>query len=309
MTLQQLEYVVAIDKYRHFVKAAESCGITQSTLSSMLRKLEEELDLTLFDRNSHPIRPTLAGEEIIKQAKVVLFHSKQLQEMSLSERKKETGHIKLGVTTTVAPYVMPKLFKYIKDIPDLDITAFELYRDEIVRMLKNADLDMAIMSLPGNEPDLLEIPLYKEKLWAYVSPLDPLHDKKEIDFTNMPRERLWALKHEICFQKQITGLDNDYCESARSSIYESGNIATLLRIVEENEGFTLIPELHIPLLRENHKNNLRPFTNPTPFREVSLFVRNDFVRESLLNVVANGIKKIIPKEMQDERLLKYQIRI
>lgn len=165
MTLQQLEYVVAIDKYRHFVKAAESCGITQSTLSSMLRKLEEELDLTLFDRNSHPIRPTLAGEEIIKQAKVVLFHSKQLQEMSLSERKKETGHIKLGVTTTVAPYVMPKLFKYIKDIPDLDITAFELYRDEIVRMLKNADLDMAIMSLPGNEPDLLEIPpLQRETL-------------------------------------------------------------------------------------------------------------------------------------------------
>lgn len=307
MTLQQLEYVVAIDKYRHFVKAAESCGITQSTLSSMLRKLEEELDLTLFDRNSHPIRPTLAGEEIIKQAKVVLFHSKQLQEMSLNERKKETGHIRLGVTTTVAPYIMPKLFKYIKDIPDLDITAFELYRDEIVRMLKNADLDMAIMSLPDHDDDILEIPLYKEKLWAYVSPLDPLYKEETIDFTNMPRERLWALKHEICFQKQIAGLN--YCESRRSSIYESGNIATLLFVVQENEGFTVIPELHIPILREEHKGNLRPFVNPTPYREVSLFVRNDFVRESLLNVVANGIKTIIPKEMQDERLQKYQIRI
>ncbi len=307
MTLQQLEYVIAIDKYRHFVRAADSCGVTQSTLSSMLRKLEEELDLTLFDRDTHPIQPTLAGEKIIKQAKIVIFHAKQLQEMSLTERKIVSGNVKLGITPTIAPYIMPKLFKYINEIPEVTLNAMELQRGKLTEMLKNADIDMAIMSLPCDMEDLLEIPLYDEKIWAYVSPKDPLYKQTEIDFNTMPRERLWALKHEICFQQQIAGLAD--CESERSSIYESGTVPTLLRIVDENEGFTVIPELHIPILRESSKKNLRPLINSTPVRRVSIFIRKDYVRESLLNVIVDAIKKIIPEEMQDERLRKFQIRI
>ncbi len=307
MTLQQLEYVVAVDKYRHFVNAAESCGITQSTLSSMLRKLEEELDIVIFDRNSHPIRPTKAGEAIIQQARVVLYHSKQLMEMSMSERQKECGHINLGVTTTIAPTLMPKLFKYVSGLKDVTLNAKELYRDNIVRMLKRAELDMAIMSLPEQDSDLLEIPLYKEKLWAFVSPNDPLSEEESIDFSNMPHERLWALKHEICFQQQIAGLSS--CESINSSKYESGDVATLLWIVEQNEGFTAIPELQIPLIREEHKHLVKPFVNPTPVRQVSLFVRNDYVRESLLNLMVQGIRQIIPVDMQDEMMQKNMIRI
>lgn len=307
MTLQQLEYVVALDKYRHFVTAAESCNITQSTLSSMLKKLEEELDIIIFDRNSHPIHPTRAGEEIIKQAKVVLFHARQLQELSLDERQKKTGNIRLGVTATIAPYIMPKLFKYVKGYPNLTMKASELYRDTIVKQLKTADLDMAIMSLPEQDEDLLEIPLYKERVLAFVSPSDPLYEEKEIDFSTMPRERFWTLKHEICFQRQISGLH--YCESEHGSMYESGNVPTLLWIVEENGGFTAIPELHVPLIREEHRCYLRPFVNPVPIREVSLFVRNDYVHEGLLQVIIDGIKEIIPKEMQNDHLKKFGVRI
>lgn len=307
MTLQQLEYVIALDQHRHFVNAAESCGITQSTLSSMLRKLEEELDIVIFDRNSHPIRPTKAGEAIIQQAKVVLYHSKQLMEMSMSERQKACGHINLGVTTTIAPTLMPKLFKYVSGLKDVTLTAKELYRDDIVRMLKRAELDMAIMSLPEQECDLLEIPLYKERLWAFVSPNDPLSQAESIDFSNMPHERLWALKHEICFQQQIAGLN--CCEPIGNSKYESGDVATLLWIVEQNEGFTTVPELQIPLIREEHKHLVKPFVNPTPIRQVSLFVRNDYVRESLLNLMVQGIRQIIPVDMQDEMMQKDVIRI
>lgn len=307
MTLQQLEYIVAIDEHRHFVKAAEACGITQSTLSSMVHKLEEELDLTIFDRNSHPIRPTLAGEQILKQARVVIFHSKQLEEMSKNERKSISGNIRLGITPTVAPYIIPKLFRYINTIPDITITADEFYHNNLVQKLKNAELDIVIMSYPGNNGTFLEIPLYREKLWAYVSSNDPLFNEESIDFNTMPRERLWALKNEICFQRQLSGLC--YMESKRSSMYESGNITTLIRIADENEGFTIIPELHIPILKENRKANIRPFKEPCPERVVSLFVRHDFVREGLLNVIADGIKTIIPQEMLDSRLLKYPIRL
>lgn len=307
MTLQQLEYVIALDQYRHFVKAADACGITQSTLSSMLHKLEEELDLQIFDRNSHPIKPTIAGEQIIKQAKVVLFHSNQLKELSQNEHTNESGKIRLGVTPTVATYIIPKLFSYIGSKPDVTMEAYELHRSRLVAKLKNAELDMVIMSLPQKDEDLLEIPLYKEKLWVYVSPKDELYTQKSFDFDLLPKNRLWALKHEICFCRQVSEL-SDY-ESERNSLYESGNIATLIRIVDENAGYTLIPELHIPFLREVCKKNLRPFIDPVPVRNVSLFVRSDYVRSGLLNVISEGIKTIIPEDMLDERLKKYKIKL
>lgn len=307
MTLQQLEYIIALDDYRHFVRAAEACNITQSTLSSMLHKLEEELDLLIFDRNSHPIKPTLAGEQIIKQARVVLFHSNQLKELSQTEHNGTSGHIRLGVTPTVAPYIIPELFRYLHTIPNVTMTASELYRDKLIEMLKSAELDMVIMSLPKKDDQLLEIPLFKEKLWVYVSPKDELYKQTTINFDTMPRDRLWALKHEICFQKQL----EDYYEyeSERSSMYESGTLATLLRTVNANSGFTVLTELHIPLIRECDLHSLRPFEEPAPVRNVSLFVRADYVRSGLLNIIADGIKTIIPRHMLDERLLKYKIKL
>lgn len=307
MTLQQLEYILAVDKHRHFIKAAESCGITQSTLSTLIRKLEEELDIIIFDRNSHPVKPTLAGEQIINQAKVVLFHSRQLQEMSLSERKKASGHIRMGVTPTIAPYIIPKLFHYIDEIPEVTMQASELHRPQLIRQLKEADLDMVIMSLPHKEDGLLEIPLYEEKFYAYVSPDDELWKEESICSETLNRENMWALKNEICFQKQVSGFCDQ--ESERTSRYESGNIATLLHIVNENKGFTVVPELHLPMLRPEHLKNIRPLVNPVPIREVSLFLRSDYVRESLINIIVKGIKTIIPQEMLNERIVKYQVRL
>ena len=288
MTLQQLEYVLALAEYQQFVKAAEACGITQSTLSSMIKKLEEELDIVIFDRNSHPLKPTLAGEAVISQARVVLYHSKQLQEMTLSERKKAMGNIKIGITPTIAPYIIPKLFRYIDTIPEVDIQASEQDRDKVISHLKTAQLDMGIMSLPGEVEGLLEIPLYRERFFAYVSPRDPLYAQETINYSTMPRERFWALRNEICFKLQMS--DNVDEESLRSSFYEAGNVATLLHIINENTGFTAIPELHLPMLRPEHQKHVRPLVDPVPERQVSLFVRKDYVREGLLNIVAEGIK-------------------
>lgn len=302
-----MEYIIAVDNYRHFVKAADSCGITQPTLSSMIRKLEEELDVVIFDRNSHPVRPTIAGEEVLRQARMVVYHAKQLQETSLSEKKRASGNIHIGITPTIAPYIIPKLFHRVNDNPDITMQASELHRNVLIDKLKNAELDMAIMSCPHEVEGLLSVPLYREKFFAYVSPSDPLYDQESICSRTMPSERLWALKHEISFQLQVS----EFCdqESQRSLLYESGSVATLLHIVNENEGFTIIPELHIPMIREEHRCNLRPLVDPVPVRNVSLFIRNDYVREALLNFVVNAIKTIVPEHMIDEHLLKYPVRL
>ena len=308
MTLQQLEYIVAVDAHRHFVRAAESCGVTQSTLSSLIKKLEDELDVVIFDRNSHPVEPTLAGMQVISQAKVILYNSRQLQEMALTERQRVGGKLRMGITPTIAPYILPKMFAYLrKNYPEIIIRARELNRDEILLKLRKAELDMAIMSLAHKEDDLLEIPLYHEKLVAYVSPLDSLYQQTEISSHEIPRERLWELKQEICFQEQLP----EFCDedNTHKAVFESGCMAALVMIVDANGGYTVMPELHIPLLREAMQRNIRPLVNPIPTREVSLFVRKDYVREGMLNVIADAVKTIVPLEMLDEHISKYKIRL
>lgn len=307
MTLQQLEYILAIDEHRHFVRAAESCGITQSTLSSMLKKLEEELDLVIFDRNSHPVCPTEAGQEVLRQARIVLYHANQLKESILSERQKAQGNINIGITPTIAPCIIPALFRYVNQLPGVNIRASELNRDRVIEGLRTARIDMAIMSLTHPIEGLLEIPLYTEKFVAYISPNDPLIQEDSLGSTAMPLERIWVLQHEISFQDQVDTFSTQ--EAGRRSIYASGNIATLLHLINANDGFTVLPELHVPMLRPADQHNVRPLINPVPTRRVSLFVREDYVREGMLNIIADAIKTIIPQHMLDEHLLRYPIRL
>lgn len=307
MTLQQLEYIIALDEQRHFAKAAELCNITQSTMSLMIRKLEDELDITIFDRKVHPIKPTLAGESLIKQARIVLFHSKQLLKLSQNERQKTSGEIRLGVTSTIAPYIMPKFFKYLNDFTDIKLKVKEMYNCDIVGKLKSAEIDMAIMSNPEKNSELLEIPLYQEKLFAYVSPNDPLSKNKIIDLDHTQGSKLWALKQSICFKHQIANIGDVNVKEANT--YETGNIFTLMQIVDQNDGFTIIPELHIPTLSEECKRNIRPLADPVLTRTVSLFLRADYMRESLINIVIDGIKSIVPENILNDRLKKYKVKL
>lgn len=310
MTLQQLEYILALNKYRHFAKAAEACGITQSTLSLMIHKLEEELDIVIFDRNAHPICPTHAGEEVLRQAQVVVFNARQLKEMTLSERSRISGDLHIGVTPTIAPYIVPKLFSYTRQHhPEINLLPEEINRKGLVEMLKQAEIDMAIMSMPDKDDSLLEIPLYKERFFAYVSPTDPLFQQKEICYSTLPRERAWMLKDEISFVHQVDNLSEDIPLSDEPTSYESGSMITLCILVDDLGGFTTLPELHIPHLTSFRRKRIRPLVDPTPFRSVSLFVRRDYVRETLLNVVADAVKASIPEEMLDERLKKFRVRL
>lgn len=308
MNIQQLEYIVALDTHRHFVKAAQSCGISQPTLSTLITKLEEELDVTIFDRASHPIRPTAIGEKLIAQAKVTLFHLSQFKELSLSERKLNTGELRLGVIPTVAPYILPLLFGEMhKSHPQIDLRVYEQQTHIIIDQLRKAELDMAILATPLNLDDILEIPLYYEKFLAYVSPKESIYSESEIQSHLMPTEHLWVLKEGHCMRNQIF----NFCESESiySGIYEAGSINTLVGIVDANGGYTVIPELHLPLLTAEQKLNVRPLSDPTPVREISLIIRQDYVRQTLINSLVDSVKNIIPDSMIDARLKKFAIKL
>lgn len=307
MTLQQLQYIIAVDKYRHFVKAAEACGVTQSTLSTMIRNLENELDATIFDRTAHPVRPTYIGEKIIAQAKIVLFNTGQLEEITKNERSTVSGSVQMGIIPTVSPYILPKMFRYIGTYHELHLSVIEARTSAIIEKLKKAELDMAIMATPLGEHDLLEIPLYYEKFYAYISPAGPLYQQEKVTPKQLPGKDLWLLQEGHCFRNQIINLCNS--NASHSAVYEAGNIDTLVRVVDENGGHTIIPELHIQFLSEMQKGNIREITPSLSVREISLVIRNDFVKERILNIISDIVKNIIPDNMIDTRLKKYAVKI
>lgn len=308
MTLQQMEYIVALDNYRHFVKAAEACGITQSTLSSMIQKLELELGVTIFDRKAHPIKPTEMGEDIIRQAKILLYNASQLQEMVASKKGEAVGELRLGIASTIAPYILPKLIKYLTaHHPGMHLFVEEGRVDDLTGKLERAELDVALMATPVVGEELLEIPLYKEKFFAYVSPNEPMFSEDAIETMSLTSENVWVLRESYC--PRSGALPFCQCNTCRNAVYQAGSIETLLKVVDENGGYSIIPELHIPLICEEQKGNIRPLQNPEPARVVAFIIRQDFVRERMLNVLLDAVKSIVPGDMIHPRLHKFAIKL
>ena len=308
MTLQQMEYIVAVDKYRHFAKAAESCGISQSTLSSLVQKLEIELDVTIFDRNSHPVKPTAVGEEIISRAKLLLFNAAQVRELVATRKGESVGKVSLGITSTVAPYLLPKMLKYLSaNHPDIELHVEEARVSTLVSQLERGELDIALLATPLNNGDLLEIPVYQERLMAYVSPDEPIYNDPDLQTGRLPVESVWVLREGYCPNRGVFPFCN--YRAVRQAVYEAGSVETLIKIVDENGGYAIIPELHVPLLRKCQQSNVRVLTNPEPSREIAFVVHRNFVRERLLNILADAIRMVIPPAMINKRLKKFSITL
>ena len=308
MTLQQMEYIVAVDKYRHFAKAAESCGISQSTLSSLVQKLEIELDVTIFDRNSHPLKPTAIGEEIISRATLLLFNAAQVKELVATRKGESVGKVSLGITSTVAPYLLPKMLKYLSvNHPDIELHVEEARVSTLVLQLERGELDIALLATPLNNDELLEIPVYQERLMAYVSPNEPIYNNLDLQIDRLPVESVWVLREGYCPNRGVFPFCN--YRTGRQAVYEAGSVETLIKIVDENGGYAIIPELHVPLLRKCQQANVRVLTNPEPNREIAFVIHRNFVRERLLNILADTIRTVIPPAMINKRLKKFSITL
>ena len=307
MTLQQLEYIIALDKTRHFVRAAEMCKVTQPTLSAMIQKLEDELDCRIFDRASHPIVPTEVGALIIQQAQVVLYNVGQLKENVLAQKGALNGALTLAMIPTVAPYLLPGFISAFRnDYPDIQLKVTEMHTETIIAKLHSAEIDMAILSTPLDDPKILEVPLYYEKFVAYVSPNETIYADSEISPAEMPLDHLWVLEEGHCLRNQVFNFCNN---KTHTSTYEAGSIDTLVKIVDLNGGYTVIPELHVDFLKDAQQKHVRNIVRPETTREISLVIRHDYVREGMMNAVANCVKQIIPQHMLDARLKKFAIKL
>lgn len=299
MIIQQLEYIKAVDKYGHFGKAAEACGVTQPTLSLMIKKMEEELDVRIFDRDSYPIVATEAGRKIIDKAGVVLYNLNQIPEITKSEKELASGEVKIAMTSTIAPVLIPGMFKYIvKEYPSVQPIIQERFSETIIGMLKKAEIDMGILLSSVNDPELLEIPLYQEKFLAYVSPEHPLYRKNALDSTKILDHPIWIIKNGLRrFERSMLGEGESF---DYDKMYEGGRAGTLIYIVNELGGLTIIPELHKNLILFSLQQNLRPIVNPVVSRNVSLYIRKDYIHEQLLNIIVESIRNTIPLENIDD---------
>lgn len=298
MTLQQLEYILAINQFRHFAKAAEYCRVTQPTLSAMIQKLEEELDTRIFDRSQQPVCPTPVGIHIIEQAQNILVQANRIKNIIEEEKHSLTGTFKLGILPTVAPYLLPRFFpQLMKKYPNLDIRVVEMKTNDIKKALQTGEIDAGIVASLAGMEELQQTPLFYEQFFAYVSREDALFNNEVIRTSDLNGEQLWLLDEGHCFRDQLVR----FCQmkSARASqlAYHLGSMETFMRMVESGKGVTFIPELAVLQLGDAQKELVRSFAIPCPTRQVVLLTNKNFIRHTLLEVLVKEIKLSVPKEM------------
>ncbi len=298
MTLTQLEYIVALDTYRHFVLASEKCFVTQPTLSMQIQKLEEELGVKIFDRTKQPVIPTEIGVGIIAQARIILHEADKVKQMISDQKDIMTGEIRIGIIPTLAPYLLPPLFKQIREkYPQLDLVIKESITEEVIHELKNNRLDCGLVVTPLNDPSIKEDILFYEELFVYVSRKNSLYDKKYVLATEIDPDQLWLLEEGHCFRSQILNL----CELRKSSDfhfkYETGNIETLKRMVDKSDGITILPELAVMEFSKSQLKLVKRLKEPSPAREVSLVTHRNHIKSKIIKTLKEEILNIVPRQM------------
>lgn len=302
MTLTQLEYMIAVDTYRHFVLAAEKCFVTQPTLSMQLQKLEEELGVKIFDRTKQPVIPTEIGTRIIAQARVVLREAGMISQLINDEKNIMTGELRIGIIPTLAPYLLPTLFKQIRQkFPQLELVIKETITEEVIHELKNNRLDCGLVVTPLKDPSIREEVLFYEELFVYVSRRNALYDKKYVLADDIDPDQLWLLEEGHCFRSQVLNL----CELRKSGDlhfkYATGNIETLKRMVDNSNGLTILPELAVMEFTKTQMKMVKRLKEPSPAREVSLVTHRNHIKTKLIQTLKEQVLQVVPKNMQQLR--------
>ena len=304
MTLQQLEYLLAVYQHKNFIKAAEACFVTQPTLSMQIQKLEEEFEVKIFDRRKQPISPTVAGLEIIEHARNILNATHELSFFIESQKGKMKGQLKIAIIPTLAPYLLPLFVpSFTKHYPDIKLSVQEQTTDVIIKMLKEGQIDAGILATPLNESGIDEIVLFYEELLVYTSKNNRLYQKQYLLQKDIDPSKLWLLEESHCFRSQILTL----CELQKQSKefnnfeYEAGSIETLKRMVDVNDGITIIPELVTLQMSKSELTSVRNFKSPAPMREVSIIVHGNFIKKKLIEALKKEILATVPDKIKKNR--------
>lgn len=297
MNIQQLQYILAVDDLRHFARAADRCNVTQPTLSMMIRKLEEELDVTIFDREKSPVEPTEHGAELIRRARQILADVDQLYEYVKSIRDEVSGEVQLAIIPTLAPYLLPLFLPSFADkYPRLKIVIRELVTPDIVHMLKSGEVDIGLLATPLHDPRLVEHPVFHEEFFAYTSTDNKASNKKYLLPKDIDLSKLWLLEEGHCFRNQVFNLCELKARDAESHRlhYQAGSLETLKNLVDHNRGITILPYLATRDLTKGQMKKIRQFAPPRPVREISLVTNVNYARKSILNALKLEIENCVP---------------
>lgn len=298
MTIQQLEYILAVDQCRHFAKAAEFCRVTQPTLSMMIQKLEDELGIKLFDRSVQPVKPTAAGVKVIAQARSVLHQAALIKDIVKEEEQSLKGAFRLAVLPTIAPYLLPRFLQHLAEQhKELDIRIQEMQTAPTLAALQNGEIDAAIIANEPLESNLEGTLLFYEEFFCYVSKNEAVYRKNLIRTADISDERLWLLDEGHCFRDQLMRFCQREQVKLHQAAYHLGSLETFMHMVESGYGMTFIPELATLQLCSEQKDLVRTFAIPRPTREIYFVTRKDFVRFALSKLLIEHIRESVPKEM------------
>ncbi|PSQ88617.1 MAG: hydrogen peroxide-inducible genes activator [Bacteroidetes bacterium QH_2_63_10] len=296
MTLAQLQYFVALDTHRHFGDAAVACDVTQPTLSGQLRRLEEELDVQLIDRSRQPVVPTATGERVVEEARAVLAARDRLTSVASEMQDRVTGTLRLGMLPTLSPYLLPLLLPALEtDYPELSFVLREWSTHEILDALQTDTLDGALIATDETGPDLRDRVLFTEPFVGYVAPSHRLADRDQLTPADLSIEYLWLLSEGHCFRDQVLhvcGRSPSVPQAAAQ--FESGSLETLVRLVRNSGGMTLLPRLATHHMPETERSAfVIPFADPAPTRDVRLVTPRRH-KQRLVDAVVETIHDTLP---------------
>ena len=295
MTITQLYYVLAVAEHQNFTKAAEKCFVTQPTLSMQIQKLEDQLDIQIFDRSKKPIELTEVGRKIVSQAKNIVNEADRIQDIVDQQKGFIGGEFRLGIIPTVMPTLLPMFLKtFIKRYPKVKLKIEELTTEEIIQRINDGNLDAAIAATPLQHDNIKERVLYFEPFVAYVPEHHKMHNIEKVVASELEIEDILLLEDGHCFREGVINLCKTFKQHQEDKFQlESGSIETLIKLSNEGLGMTMLPYLHTLDIQGKSKNNLRHFEDPPPAREVSLIYHKSELKIQIIEAIQNVISGII----------------
>ncbi|MBF5027882.1 hydrogen peroxide-inducible genes activator [Planobacterium oryzisoli] len=300
MNIQQLEYLIAVDKFRHFGKAAQACFITQPTLSAMIQKFEDELDVKVFDRTTHPIRTTDVGAEIILQAKKIIDAVNELRNKADLLNNVLGGKLTLGIIPTVATYILPvEIFAFLSENPKVEMNVKEMTTESILKALKSGELDAGIISTPyDGASEFYQDFLFNEELMLYSSENNVSGDKYVIP-QDVDVEKVWLLEEGNCLRTQFENI----CQLKENVLkpknldFRASNINTLVQMVDRVGGISIVPELAKTQLSEPQLQKIQRFRKPFPYREISIIYYKPTYKQKMIDELIRAIQNSVHKKL------------
>lgn len=307
MTTVQLEYIVAVDTYRSFVTAADKCFVTQPTLSMQIQKLEDELNVKLFDRSKLPVVPTEIGTAVITQARTILKENSRIREIISDQKKEIQGTLKVGIIPTLAPYLLPRvLTAFMKKYPKVKLEIWEYPTEQIIALLRQEQLDCGLLATPLHNQHLEEHPLFYENFVVFTAKNNKLSEKKVVSAEELDIKEVWLLNEGHCMRNQVLNICRDKFTMGefRNLEYNTGSVETLKKMVELNEGYTILPELSLQELSTRQLNMVRFFKAPEPVREISLVTHRHFIKQAVIEAFKKEILATVPEKMKVKKSKK-----